>query len=118
VNNPTGILFSGAYAEAHLKLPNAGSSFILPVNTLLFRSEGLRIAAVGSDSRAELKPITVGHDYGTEIEVVSGLEGQEAIIINPPDSIVSGEEVRVVSPAAGVPQTGEPGPQSQPVRDR
>jgi RND family efflux transporter MFP subunit len=117
VNNPTGILFSGAYAEAHLKLPNAGSSFILPVNALLFRSEGLRIAAVGSDSHVELKPITVGHDYGTEIEVVSGLEGQEAIIINPPDSIVSGEQVRVVSPAAGEPQSGQAGPQNQPGRD-
>jgi RND family efflux transporter MFP subunit len=97
VNNPTGILFSGAYAEAHFKLPNAGSTFILPVNTLLFRSEGLRVAVVGDDSHAQLRPITIGHDYGTEIEVVSGLVGQEAIIMNPPDSIVSGEEVRVVS---------------------
>jgi RND family efflux transporter MFP subunit len=113
VNNPTGILFSGAYAEAHLKLPSAGSSFILPVNALLFRSEGLRIAAVGSDSRVELKPITVGRDYGTEIEVLSGLEGHEAIIINPPDSIVSGEEVRVVSQSARGPQPGQPNPPKQ-----
>jgi RND family efflux transporter MFP subunit len=106
VNNPTGTLFSGAYAEAHFKLPNAGSSFILPVNTLLFRSEGLRIAAVTEDNHAELRPITVGHDYGTEIEVVSGLTGNEAVIVNPPDSIVSGEEVRVVNPAAGGSQGG------------
>jgi RND family efflux transporter MFP subunit len=103
VDNPTGILFSGAYAETHFKLPNAGSSFILPVNTLLFRSEGLRVAVVGDDNHAELRPITIGHDYGTEVEVVSGLAGQEAIVINPPDSIVSGEEVRVVSPTSGQP---------------
>jgi multidrug efflux pump subunit AcrA (membrane-fusion protein) len=117
VNNPTGVLFSGAYAEAHLKLPNAGSSFILPVNALLFRSEGLRVAVVGNDNRAELKPITVGRDYGTEIEVVSGLEGQEAIIINPPDSIVSGEEVRVVNPPASGLQPGPHSSQNQGVRD-
>ncbi len=113
VDNPTGILFSGAYAEAHFKLPNAGSSFILPVNALLFRSEGLRVAAVGDDHRAELKPITIGRDYGTEVEVVSGLNGQEAIIINPPDSIVSGEQVRVVSQSAGEPQPGQHGPPNQ-----
>jgi len=104
VDNPTGTLFSGAYAETHFKLPNSGSSFILPVNALLFRSEGLRVVAVGEGNRAELKPITVGHDYGTEVEVVSGLGGDEAIIINPPDSIVSGEEVRVVSPPAAEPK--------------
>jgi RND family efflux transporter MFP subunit len=104
VNNPTGTLFSGAYAEAHFKLPTVGSSFILPVNTLLFRQEGLRVAIVGSDNHAELKPITVGHDYGTEIEVVAGLSGDESIIVNPPDSIVSGETVRVVSQPAGEPK--------------
>ncbi|HXY03416.1 MAG TPA: efflux RND transporter periplasmic adaptor subunit [Terriglobales bacterium] len=98
VDNPTGALFSGAYAEAHFKIPTAGSSFILPVNTLLFRSEGLRVAAVDNNSHAELKPITIGHDYGTEVEIVAGLNGDETIIVNPPDSIVSGEAVRVVSP--------------------
>jgi RND family efflux transporter MFP subunit len=112
VNNPTGTLFSGAYAETHFKLPNAGSSFILPVNALLFRSEGLRIAVVGDGNRAELRPITVGHDYGTEIEVVSGLTGNEAVIVNPPDSIVSGEEVRVVNPPAGAGQ-GSQNPANQ-----
>jgi len=101
VDNPTGTLLSGSYAEAHLKLPNAGSAFILPVNTLLFRSEGLRVAAVGGDQHAELKPIAIGHDYGTEIEVVSGLTGDESIIVNPPDSIVSGEQVRIVTSPAG-----------------
>jgi len=115
VDNPTGVLFSGAYAEAHFKLPNAGSTFILPVNTLLFRSEGLRVAVVGDDSHAELRPIIIGHDYGTEIEVVSGLTGQEAIIINPPDSIVSGEEVRVVSQPSSEP--GQHGPPTQGVAE-
>jgi RND family efflux transporter MFP subunit len=103
VNNPTGTLFSGAYAEVHLKLPTATLAFILPVNTLLFRSEGLRVAAVTDGRHAELKPITLGHDFGSEVEVVAGLTGDESIIANPPDSLVSGEEVRIAKPAA----TGE-----------
>src|SRR5258708_2877655 len=101
VDNPTGTLFSGAYAEAHLKLPTATSAFILPVNTLLFRSEGLRVAAVTDGKHAKLKAITLGHDFGSEVEVVAGLTGDESIVVNPPDSLVSGEEVRIAQPAAG-----------------
>jgi multidrug efflux pump subunit AcrA (membrane-fusion protein) len=101
VNNPTGTLLSGAYAEVHLKLPTATSAFLLPVNTLLFRSEGLRVASVTDGRHAELKPVTLGHDFGSEVEVVAGLTGNESVIVNPPDSIVSGEEVRIVQAAAG-----------------
>jgi RND family efflux transporter MFP subunit len=100
VNNPTGTLLSGAYAEVHLKLPTATAAFILPVNALLFREEGLRVAAVTDGKHAVLKPVTLGHDFGSEVEVVAGLAGNESIIVNPPDSIVSGEEVRVAQPAA------------------
>jgi RND family efflux transporter MFP subunit len=95
VDNPTGTLFSGAYAEVHFKLPTATSSFILPVNALLFRSEGLRVAAVTDGQHAELRPITIGHDFGNEVEVVSGLNGNESIIVNPPDSLASGQQVRI-----------------------
>jgi RND family efflux transporter MFP subunit len=98
VNNPTGTLFSGAYAEVHLKLPTATSAFILPVNALLFRSEGLRVAAITDGRHAELRPVTLGHDFGSDVEVVAG---NESVIVNPPDSIVAGEEVRIVQPAAG-----------------
>src|SRR5580692_1262977 len=100
VDNPTGTLFSGAYAEVHLKLPTPTSAFILPVNTLLFRAEGLRIVAVNDNRRTELKPITLGHDFGSEVEVVAGLAGNESVIVNPPDSLVSGEEVRIAKSAA------------------
>ena len=95
VNNPTGQLFTGSYAEVHLKLPTAASAFILPVNTLLFRAEGLRVASVGDGQKVELKPITIGHDFGSEVEVVAGLDGNENVIINPPDSVVNGEMVRI-----------------------
>lgn len=104
VNNPTGTLLSGAYAQVHFNLPTVSSSYILPVNALLFRSEGLRVAAV-SNGHAELKPITIGHDFGSEVEVVAGLNGDESIVVNPPDSLVSGEAVRVTqqADASGVP---------------
>jgi hypothetical protein len=50
---------------------------------------------------AELKPITIGHDFGSEVEVVAGLDGNESIVVNPPDSLVSGEAVRVIEPSSG-----------------
>lgn len=100
VNNPTGELLTGAYAQVHLKLPTPQSAFTIPVDTLLFRSEGLRVVVV-NNNKAELRPITIGHDFGSEVEVVAGLTGDESVVINPPDSIESGENVRVVQPSAG-----------------
>ncbi len=103
VNNPTGELLSGAYAAVHLKLPGNVSTFTIPVNTLLFRSEGLRVAVV-KDNKAELVPLTLGRDFGSEVEVLVGLKGDENLIVNPPDSIVSGQQVRLASNAE--PQKG------------
>jgi len=102
VNNPTGRLLAGSYAEVHLKVPGAGASYTLPVGTLLFRSDGLRVAVVQPDNHVALRTVTPGHDFGDRIEIISGLHGDEAVILNPPDSVVSGELVRVVpSPGAG-----------------
>ena len=98
VNNPTGELLAGAYAELHLKLPGDASTFTIPVNTLLFRSEGLRVAAV-NDGKATLIPVTLGRDFGSEVEVLTGLSGNEKLIVNPADSIVSGQQVRLASAA-------------------
>jgi len=99
VVNPTGVLLTGSYAEVHLKLPAGTSSYVVPVNTLLFRKEGLRLAVVNA-GKATLTPVTPGHDFGDRMEIVGGLRGDESIIVNPADSIVSGERVRV-APAAG-----------------
>jgi RND family efflux transporter MFP subunit len=103
VNNPTGELLTGAYAEVHLKLPSPKSSLILPVDTLMFRSEGLRVVVV-TNGQAELRPITIGHDFGSEVEVVAGLTGDESVVANPPDSIESGQKVRVVAQPEGAGQ--------------
>lgn len=99
VDNPDGTLLSGAYAEVHLKLAGATSSFIIPVSTLLFRSEGLSVAVV-KDGKVVLTPITPGHDFGDRIEVATGLKGDEAVIVNPPDSIVSGQQVQIAQSTA------------------
>jgi len=101
VDNPTGQLFTGSYAEVHFKLPTPTTSLILPVDTLLFRSEGLRVATVGQGQKVELKQITIGHDFGSEVEVVAGLNGNEDVIVNPPDSVVEGEAVRIAQTQQG-----------------
>jgi len=105
VNNPTGTLLAGAYAEVHLKLPTATSAFLIPANTLLFRSEGLRVGIVGDQGKVELRAITLGHDFGTDVEVVAGLTGDENVILNPPDSLVDGQTVRIVQPSGSAPET-------------
>src|ERR1700675_1875380 len=95
VDNPTGTLLSGSYAEVHLKIPGQASTLLLPVNALLFRSEGLR-AGVVKDGKVVLTAVTPGHDFGDQIEVVSGLKPDDQVIVNPPESIVSGQQVQVV----------------------
>jgi RND family efflux transporter MFP subunit len=99
VNNPSGELLTGSYAAVHLKLPGSFSTFTIPVNTLLFRAEGLRVAVV-KDDKADLIPVTLGRDFGSDVEVVVGLKGDENLIVNPPDSIVSGQPVRLAQNAA------------------
>ncbi len=100
VANPTGEILPGAYAEVHLKLPSAATTVVIPVTSLIFRSEGLRVGVV-RNGHAALIPITLGRDFGTEVEVVSGLDGSEKVITNPPDSLVDGQEVRSAAPGAG-----------------
>jgi RND family efflux transporter MFP subunit len=95
VDNPTGTLLTGSYAEVHLAVPANASTFLLPVNTLLFRTEGLRVGVV-RDGKVVLATVTPGHDFGNEIEITSGLKANDQVIINPPDSIVSGQAVQIV----------------------
>lgn len=94
VNNPSGELLSGAYAEVHFKVPGEATTYILPVDTLLFRKEGLNVAIV-ENGKAKLVPVVAGHDFGSSIEIVSGLKGNESVITSPPDSIVTGEQVQI-----------------------
>jgi RND family efflux transporter MFP subunit len=95
VDNPAGTLLTGSYAEVHLAVPAQASTFLLPVNTLIFRSEGLRVGIV-KDGKVVLSAVTPGHDFGNEIEIVAGLKANDQVVINPPDSIVSGQAVEIV----------------------
>jgi RND family efflux transporter MFP subunit len=95
VANPANTLLTGSYAEVHLKVPSQASTFIIPVNTLVFRSEGLRVGVV-KDQKVTLTAVTPGHDFGNQIEIVAGLEADDQIVINPPDSLVTGQQVQIV----------------------
>jgi RND family efflux transporter MFP subunit len=100
VENAKGELLPGSYAEVHLKLPTDASTFELPVNAVMFRTEGVRVAVVQPDGRIALRPVTLGRDFGNRVEVVSGLSGDEQIVVNPPDSIENGQAVRIAAGAA------------------
>jgi RND family efflux transporter MFP subunit len=99
VDNANGELFPGAYAEVHFKLPGGvADSLRVPINALLFRSQGMQVATVGADNHVKLQSVTPGRDFGTSIEIVSGLDAQQNIIINPADSLADGALVHVVPP--------------------
>ena len=108
VDNHQQQLLPGAYAQVHLKLSNAQRALIIPVPTLVFRSEGLRVA-VAQGGKAKLVPITIGRDDGKTVEVASGLRGSDLVIQNPPDSLIDGEAVNVVQPehGGGAPDGGQ-----------
>ena len=95
VDNASGELRPGAYAEVHFQVPEGSRSLIVPVSVLLFRSEGLRVGVVRDGNKAELLPVVLGKDYGNEVEVVSGLTVDDQVIENPSDSLTSGAEVRI-----------------------
>ena len=95
VPNRDGTLLPGGYAQVHLEVKVSGSRLQVPVNALLFRSEGLRAVVVDNNRKIHLRQITVGRDYGTSLEVLQGLDAQDWIVLNPADSLEEGQEVRV-----------------------
>jgi RND family efflux transporter MFP subunit len=97
LDNAQNQLFPGAYAEVHFKMAGSASSVRLPANTVLFRAPGPQVAIVDARHRIQLKSIVQGRDFGGTIEVLSGLNPDDAVVVNPPDSIVDGATVRVTS---------------------
>lgn len=93
--NPSNTLLSGSYAEVHLQIPTQNSTFLLPSSTLLFRSTNLEVGVV-KEGKAVLTEVTPGHDLGDQIEIVAGLKADDQVILNPPDSLVTGQAVQVV----------------------
>jgi RND family efflux transporter MFP subunit len=95
VPNPDGRLLPGSYAEVHFAVPVQITRLSIPVNAVLFRPEGPRVAVVGSDHRVHLKAISIGRDYGTKVEILGGLDPNDQIVVNPADSLEDGQQVNI-----------------------
>jgi len=92
VDNSSRQLMPGAYAEIHLRLPAATPALLVPVTSIIFRSEGLQVAVVRGDT-VDMVPVTEGRDFGTQIEITSGITSRDLVIVNTPDSLEAGTKV-------------------------
>jgi RND family efflux transporter MFP subunit len=106
MDNASGELLPGSYAEVRLHL-DAKRGLRLPVNTLIFGADGLRVAVVTSENRIALRNIKLGRDYGTEVEVVAGLNSDEAVVLNPPDALFDDQPVQLIEPQPDAAKAGE-----------
>ena len=95
VPNKDSRLLRGSFGEVHFSPKINAERVTVPVNAMLFREEGARVAVVGTDSKVQLRPITIGRDYGTTLEILGGLNLEDRIIINPADSLEDGQKVNV-----------------------
>jgi RND family efflux transporter MFP subunit len=95
VENANAVLVPGVYANVKLALSTVSRNFVLPANTLLFRSEGLRVALIDAQQRVHLQPITLGRDFGSTVEVTEGIDANMRIVLNPSDSLNEGEKVNI-----------------------
>ncbi len=95
VPNRDGHLLPGSFGEVHFRAGINAQKVTIPVNAMLFRQEGPRVAVVGSDGKVHLQPITIGNDYGTTLEILGGVDLEDRVIINPADSLEDGQQVNV-----------------------
>jgi RND family efflux transporter MFP subunit len=98
VNNSSGELLPGSYTEVHLHTSNPAPALIVPVSALILEPDGLRVATVDANHIAHLAHVSAGRDFGTTVEILTGLQPGQGVIANPPDSLIDGEKVRVVTP--------------------
>jgi RND family efflux transporter MFP subunit len=101
VPNRAGRLLPGAYAQVHFRVPVGGKRLSVPSSAMLFRSEGPRIAVVGPGDRVQLRPIVIGRDFGTSLEILQGVQRGDRVIQNPPDSLEDGQVVHVAESSPG-----------------
>jgi RND family efflux transporter MFP subunit len=97
VDNSNNELLPGAYVEVHFNLPPdvQAKTFKLPANVLLFRGDGMHVATVDAQHHIVMKPVTLGRDYGSDIEIVAGLSPGDSVVLSPPDSLTEGVVVQV-----------------------
>jgi multidrug efflux pump subunit AcrA (membrane-fusion protein) len=103
VDNQSNELLPGAYVEVHFKLPEGATSeaYKVPANVLLFRGDGMHVATVDGKGQVVLKRVTIGRDYGSDIEIVQGLAADDKVILSPPDSLTDGVNVHVAPAPPG-----------------
>jgi len=99
VDNRDGELLPGSLAQVHFKTAAARPTFIVPASALIFRREGLRLGTVVDGNKAHLVPVVIGEDDGATVQIVTGLNAQDKVIQDPPDSLIEGEKVYVESPS-------------------
>ncbi len=95
-DNGAGLLKPGGYAQVNFDLPAQAATLRLPASTLIFRRRGLEIAVVQPDGRVLLKPVTIAHDLGQQVEISGGLSTNDRVVDNPTDSLTTGDRVRVL----------------------
>jgi RND family efflux transporter MFP subunit len=98
VPNKDGRLLPGSFGEVHFAVGSGVNKVTIPVNAMLFRAEGPRVAVVGSGGKVELRPINIGRDYGTTLEILGGVLPTDQVVVNPADSLEDGQRVNVVQP--------------------
>lgn len=99
VDNPSGELMTGAFANVLLELPSADRAIHVPASAMIFNQNGMQVATVDADGRIVLKVVTIARDLGREVEIGSGLTAQDRIVASPPDGIASGDQVRIAGDA-------------------
>jgi multidrug efflux system membrane fusion protein len=101
VPNKDGKLLPGSFGEVHFATGTSVPRITIPVNAMLFRAEGPRVAVVDKDGKVHLHPISIGRDFGATLEILGGVEVSDQIVINPSDSLDEGQQVHVAKPALG-----------------
>jgi len=114
VDNPKGELLPGAYAQVHIKAASSRPEVIVQINTLLFRPDGSQVATVENDQKVVLHKVVIGRDFGTELEIISGLDANALVIVNPSDSLTAGSQVRVIKEAPKVEKPPAPAAEKKP----
>jgi multidrug efflux system membrane fusion protein len=108
VANKDGRLLPGSFGQVHFAVGSNVQKLTVPVNAMLFRAEGPRVAVVGPDHKVQLRPLNIGRDYGATLEVLGGLAVSDQIIINPSDSLEDGQTVNIAQPSQGQDQPQAP----------
>jgi RND family efflux transporter MFP subunit len=101
VSNKDGRLLPGSFGEVHFAVGSNVNKVTVPVNAMLFRAEGPRLAVVDENHKIQLRPINIGRDYGTSLEILGGVSTEDNIVINPPDSLQEGQGVNIASVQPG-----------------